>query len=246
MNILRFDVFNKIYSLFSWSSFFYLVTLKFKALLKMNTEKHLENLNEIKQIMDRSTRFLSLSGLSGIMAGVSALVGAVLAYFVLNSGSYISGVTYFNSEVILDVRASVFIQLLLIGAGVFCSALGFGFYFTYRKAKKENQKMWNQASRKLVINLAVPLIVGAVFSLILIRYNLFGLVAPVTLIFYGLACVNASHLTHSEIGGIGYFNIILGLLNAYFIGYGILFWALGFGVLHIVYGTLMYFKYDRK
>lgn len=212
----------------------------------MNTEKHLDNLNEIKQIMDRSTRFLSLSGLSGIMAGVSALVGAVMAYFVLNSGSYISGVTYFNSEVLLDVGTSIFYQLVLIGGGVLISALFFGFFFTYRKAKKEGQTMWNKASKKMLLNLAVPLVVGGIFSLLLIRYNLVGLVAPVTLIFYGLACVNASHLTHSEIGGIGYFNILLGLINAYFIGYGILFWALGFGVLHIVYGTVMYFKYDRK
>ncbi len=212
----------------------------------MNTEKHLENLNEIKQIMDRSTRFLSLSGLSGIMAGVSALVGAVLGYWVLYGGRYVSGATYFNGKVVLDVRFDIFIQLLLIGGGVLVSALFFGFYFTYRKAKKEGQTMWNKASKKMLLNLAVPLFVGGIFSLLLIRYQLFGLVAPVTLIFYGLACVNASHLTHSEIGKIGYFNILLGLLNLYFIGYGILFWALGFGILHIIYGILMYLKYDRK
>jgi MFS family permease len=212
----------------------------------MNTEKHLENLNEIKQIMDRSTRFLSLSGLSGIMAGVSALVGAVLGYFVLYSSNYTSGIRYFDSSVILDVRSSVFYQLLLIGFCVLASALFFGFYFTYKKAKKEGQTIWNKSSKKMILNMAVPLVVGGVFSLILISYNLVGLVAPVTLIFYGLACVNASQFTHSEIGGIGYFNILLGLLNAYFIGYGIVFWALGFGVLHIVYGTLMYLKYDRK
>ncbi len=212
----------------------------------MDTKQHLENLNEIKQIMNRSTRFLSLSGLSGIIAGISALVGAALGYIVLNKGSYISGVTYFNSKVLLDVNSIIFYQLLFIGVGVLCSALFFGFYFTYRKAKKEDQTIWNKASKKMLLNLAVPLLVGGVFSLILIRYNLFGLVAPVTLIFYGLACVNASHHTHSEIGGIGYFNILLGLLNAYFIGYGILFWTLGFGVLHIIYGTLMYLKYDRK
>lgn len=212
----------------------------------MNTEKHLENLNEIKQIMDRSTRFLSLSGLSGIMAGVSALVGAIVGYFVLYSSNYTSGVRYFDSSVILDLRSVVFYKLLLIGGCVLASALFFGFYFTYRKAKKQQQTMWSKASKKMLLNMAVPLIVGGVFSLLLIRYNLVGLVAPVTLIFYGLACVNASQMTHSEIAGIGYFNILLGLLNAYFIGYGIIFWALGFGVLHIVYGTLMYFKYDRK
>jgi MFS family permease len=212
----------------------------------MDTEKHLENLNEIKQIMDRSTRFLSLSGLSGVIAGLSALVGSVLGYYVLYSADYTSGIQYFDSAIILDVRNLVFYKLLLIGVGVLCFALFFGFYFTHRKAKSQGQTLWNNSSKKMLFNLAVPLVVGGVFSLLLIRYNLFGLVAPVTLIFYGLACVNAGHSTHSEIGGLGYFNILLGLLNAYFIGYGLLFWALGFGVLHIIYGTFMYFKYDRK
>ena len=211
----------------------------------MEAEKHLDNLKEIKQLMERSTRFLSLSGLSGIMAGVSALIGAFLAYYVLASFNYVSGISYFDGAIILDLQNTVFIQLMLIGVGVLVSALSFGFYFTHRKAKQDGQTIWNAASRKLMLNLFIPLAVGGVFSLLLIQHHLVGLVAPVTLIFYGLACVNASHVTHNEIRNLGIFNIILGLINVYFIGYGLFFWALGFGVMHIIYGGLMYFKYER-
>ena len=123
--------------------------------------------------------------------------------------------------------------------------MGFGFYFTNRKAKREGQTIWNAASRKLMLNLFIPLAVGGVFSLLLIQHHLIVLVAPVTLIFYGLACVNASHVTHNEIRNLGIFNILLGLINVYYVGYGLFFWALGFGVMHIIYGGLMYFKYER-
>jgi len=211
----------------------------------MEAEKHLDNLKEIKQLMERSTRFLSLSGLSGIMAGVSALIGAFLAYNVLVSANYVRGISYFDGAIILDLQNAVFTQLLLIGFGVLISALGFGFYFTNRKAKREGQTIWNAASRKLMLNLFIPLAVGGVFSLLLIQHHLVVLVAPVTLIFYGLACVNASHVTHNEIRNLGIFNILLGLINVYYVGYGLFFWALGFGVMHIIYGGLMYFKYER-
>ncbi len=211
----------------------------------MEAEKHLNNLKEIKQLMERSTRFLSLSGLSGVMAGISALIGAFLAYYVLASYNYVRGISYFDGAIILDLQNTVFIQLMMIGIGVLASALGFGFYFTNRKAKREGQTIWNSASKKLMLNMFIPLAVGGIFSLLLIQHYLVGLVAPVTLIFYGLACVNASHVTHSEIRNLGIFNIILGLINVYYIGYGLFFWALGFGVMHIIYGTLMYFKYER-
>ena len=211
----------------------------------MDTRKHLENLNEIKQIMERSTRFLSLSGLSGIVAGLSALIGAILAFVVLNKNSHIKGLQYFDSAVIMDLQLHVFYQLLSIGIVVLLVALFFGFYFTNRKAKRDGQTVWSKASKELMINMFVPLATGGVFSLLLIHHHLYGLVAPVTLIFYGLACVNASHVTHNEIRNLGYFNIILGLINVYFIGYGLLFWAMGFGVMHIIYGTVMYFKYEK-
>ena len=76
-------------------------------------------------------------------------------------------------------------------------------------------------------------------------YKIFGLVAPTTLLFYGLALYNAGKYTLDEIRYLGVSEIILGLLGCIFIGYGLMFWALGFGVLHIVYGFMMWWKYER-
>jgi predicted lysophospholipase L1 biosynthesis ABC-type transport system permease subunit len=43
--------------------------------------QHLEDIAEIRAMMERSTRFLSLSGLSGVFAGTFGLIASGLAYF---------------------------------------------------------------------------------------------------------------------------------------------------------------------
>lgn len=204
----------------------------------MGENQHLENLQEIRSIMEKSTKFLSLSGLSGVMAGVSALVGAAIAY------------SRILSELLeVAVEPNWFAlqrDLLIIAACILCSALGFAFFFTARKAKREEIKMWNKTSKNILLNLSIPLLTGGFVALVLMKHGYFIWIAPFTLIFYGLACINASHRTVRDIFYLGATCLVLGLMSTLFLGYGLIFWALGFGVAHIVYGTLMYFKYDRK
>jgi hypothetical protein len=93
--------------------------------------------------------------------------------------------------------------------------------------------------------MAVPLIVGGLLILVMISRGLVGLVAPMSLIFYGLALYNASQFTYEEVRSLGLIQIVLGLLGAYFVSYGLLFWAIGLGVAHIVYGIYMHYRYER-
>ncbi len=204
----------------------------------MSEEKHLENLQEIRSIMERNTRFLSLSGLSGVMAGVCALIGAGIADYRMRNYYY----HHFDYGRIKDLTQ----ELILLAAGVFISALAFAYFFTARKARKSGEKVWNKTSKSIFVHLAIPLLAGGFLSLALIRNFHVEWVAPITLIFYGLACINASQKTVRDIFYLGLTCLILGVANSFFLGYGTIFWALGFGVAHILYGTLMYFKYDRK
>jgi hypothetical protein len=140
---------------------------------------------------------------------------------------------------------SFFTFFIINGLSVLTLALTFGVYFTFRKAKKNNQTIWNSSSKRLFANLLLPLMTGGIFCLILFYHGMIGLIAPATLIFYGLALINAGKYTLHDIKYLGVLEIILGLIASIYIGYGLLFWALGFGVLHIIYGTLMYFKYEK-
>ena len=205
----------------------------------MEDKQHLEDLKEIRSLMERSTRFISLSGLSGVLAGIWALAGAVVAHFLIQD-YFEAGITsrYVDFE-------SLELNLLIIAICVLFGAIGSAYFFTLKKAKKDNAKIWNKTSRKLLFNLAIPLVTGGIVVLFLIHYHLFAFFAPFTLIFYGLACVNASHNTFTDIRYLGITVILVGLFNLLFLGYGLYFWAFGFGVLHILYGTIMYFKYEK-
>ena len=211
------------------------------------TKKHLDSLSEIKNLMERSTKFISLSGISGVIAGITALIGAAIAYLRLDY--YIGTVSMDYSttrNVTLESIQTLTIELIGIALAVLFISVIAGIVLTIKETKKNGQSIWDKNSMLLLSNLLVPLGTGGMFCLILIYHNLFVLVAPATLIFYGLALVNSSKYTVTEIKYLGILEIILGLLSAIFVGKGLFFWSIGFGILHIIYGTLMHFKYNKK
>jgi hypothetical protein len=211
----------------------------------MEANKYLDDITEIKNIMNRSSRFISLSGMSGVLAGIYALIGAALAYRRLKT---FSSANYdgFSGRSSALWGTDLIQDLILIALVVVVLAAVTGFLMTLKKSKQRGEKIWDATSRRLVANFLIPLIAGGIFCLVLIQYGAVGLVAPATLVFYGLACVNASKYTMGDVRYMGLAFVIIGLISTQFIGYGLYFWALGFGVFHIIYGAMMYFKYDRK
>jgi hypothetical protein len=202
--------------------------------------EQMETLHEIRDIMDRSTRFLSLSGLSGIFAGISALAGAAVVKWYFSS----NGINYFR-DAGSNLNRDNILFLVLVAAAVLIVAILTATYFTVRNARKKNQRPWDKQSKRLLVNLAVPLATGGVFCSILLYHNIIFLIAPAMLVFYGLALLNGSKYSIGDIRYLGLFEIATGLLAAFFAGYGLLLWTFGFGILHIVYGTLVWFKYER-
>ncbi len=192
-------------------------------------------LSSIRDLMERSAKFISLSGLSGVMAGIYAIIGAVLGWEILTH----------ESEGLLRNDYLVIGQLFIVAFGVLILSIGTGVLLSIRKAKKLGQPFWNTGSKRLLLHMAIPLVAGGLFTFILIYRGYYGVVAPSTLVFYGLALVAGSHYTYSGVRGLGILEILLGLLCALMPGYGLIFWTVGFGLLHIIYGTVMHFKYDK-
>jgi hypothetical protein len=203
----------------------------------MEEKDLLAEISSIRNIMDRSTKFISLSGLSGIMAGIYALVGAGIAYNLL----------YLRTDSFLERGYYRLLEerLILVAAVVLFLSLLTGVLLTVRKASKKGQTIWNQSSQSLLLNGAVPLVTGGIFCIIMLLRGYYVVIGPCTLIFYGLALIAASKYTFGDVKWLGLLDVGLGLLAAIFPGYGLFFWAFGFGVLHILYGTIMHFKYDR-
>ena len=208
-----------------------------------DNQQHLEALKDIRQMMKQSNRFLSLSGFSGIFAGLYALIGAWFGQNAINRyqadpmGPHFDHSFYFNT-----LQECIIICLIVLALSLFTAII-----FSQRKAKKLGYKLFDHTAWRLMINMLIPLATGGLFciALILNGYKMIGLVSSALLIFYGLALVNGSKYTLHEIRYLGCMEIALGLAASFFMGYALLFWTLGFGVLHIVYGAYMWFKYER-
>jgi len=206
----------------------------------MNSSKHLDDLAQIRSVMERSTRFLSISPLAAVLAGIYALIGAYVGYRII----YNSPVVIYNTldESILNEKT---LPLFAIAGAVLVAATLTGLITSFRKAKQAGSSLWTRSAIRLAVNFIIPMAAGGIFVLILLQRGYVDLLASATLLFYGFALINAGNFTFSDIRTLGVLEIILGLLAAAFPGRGLIFWAIGFGVLHIVYGGIMYFKYER-
>lgn len=208
-------------------------------------ENHEQAILEIKSMMERSSRFISLSGLSGIFAGIFATLGSMAAYWYLGTFPHesVSFEIAYRGNVL---NGDLIIFFLLDAIFVLTLSIFFGVFFTVIKTKNKQLPLWTNASRSMIYGLLVPLITGGVVCLILVYQHMLIVIAPIMLIFYGLALINASKFTLKDVYLLGVIEIILGLIALIYLGYGLLFWTLGFGILHILYGIVMYVKYDYK
>ena len=202
---------------------------------------YLQDIEEIRSLMEKSSKFISLSGWAGIFAGVFALLGSYIALTYLDFNPQSLSV---DTENIPFQQKQIFslVQLALL---VFLLAISFALFFTHRRAKRKDELLWTPTAKRLVMNMAVPLFTGGILILLFISKGLIGFIAPFSLLFYGLALFTISKFTFDEVKILGLIEILLGLISVYKVSLGLLFWAIGFGVVHIIYGIYVYFKYER-
>ena len=205
-------------------------------------QDYIKDLAEIRSMMERSSKFISLSGFSGVLAGVYALAGAYIAYYVLEfmpdaleypanpNGDFVAGLPPV-------IGLALMVLVLSVGSALVLSS---------NKAKGKGEPVWNVTSRRMLSAVSIPLLAGGSLILLLISSGLAGLAAPLTLVFYGLALCTASAFTFADIKYLGILQVLMGLLAVAFISYSILFWAFGFGILHIGYGLYIHAKYERS
>ncbi|MBL7766939.1 MAG: hypothetical protein JNJ58_12635 [Chitinophagaceae bacterium] len=203
-------------------------------------QEPIEQLREIRNMMERSSRFVSLSGWSGITAGLAGLLGAFLAHRRI--GHYYD-VEYGQANASPE---KLYNDLLLIAVGIFILAFVLAIFFTWRKSRHSDLPFWGEVSKRLLMNTMLPMLAGGIFILRLMEFNQYDFVAPACLIFYGLGLINGSKYTLGEVRYLGMAQLFLGLMNLFFMRDGLWFWAAGFGLMHIVYGTAMWWKYERK
>lgn len=205
----------------------------------MENKDYLNDLKDIKEMMSKSSQFLSLSGLSGVLAGIFALIGGYYADKLVTEFSY-------GSNYSIELIAELENKLIVIAIAVIAFSIVSGLILSNLKSKKLGVKLWNETSKRLVINFSIPLITGGILVIILIIREFYDFIIPTMLLFYGMACINASKYTLGDVKYLGITITIIGLFSAYFYKYSIPLWMLGFGFCHIFYGGMMWYKYERK
>lgn len=205
-------------------------------------DQPLDDIKTIKKIMEQSARFISLSGLSGISAGIIAIAGAVTARIIIN-GPVIHKWYYSPALDFTEDNRRTIILLLINAAAVLALAVSSAVWFSLRKAGRSGNRIWTPVTGRLLLNLSVPLLAGALFILLTPGRLDGGMIAAATIIFYGLGLVNAAKFTLGEIFWLGIMEIITGLACLVMPGWAFIFWVFGFGILHIAYGVFMYLKY---
>ncbi|HLA54601.1 MAG TPA: hypothetical protein VK623_00750 [Flavobacterium sp.] len=213
----------------------------------MEEKDYLKDISEIKNMMNKSSQFISLSGLSGVLAGIYALVGAFIAHRIVAEYHMANSAGYdFQRNSYAADESDVVKSLTMIAVGVLILSLMTGIFLSTLKAKKIGETIWNSTSKRLIVNFMIPLVTGGAFTILLLRDEYYDLIAPATLLFYGLACVNGGKYTFRDVRYLGLSIVFLGLVATAFRGYSLLLWSIGFGFCHIFYGAIMHFKYDRK
>ena len=209
----------------------------------MDKTKAIQSVNEIKELMERSSKFISLSVWTGVLVGIYSLIGAWAAVQILGLQQLTGG----GYSSVLNVTTPMRLKTIVFLAGcvLVCSVLT-ALIISYYKSRKTGQKLFNKLTYRIAWTFSIPLLTGGLFCTALLYHKHYGLTSSVMLLFYGLSLINVSKYTFSNVAWLGYGFLALGILDCFFEGYGLFFWTVGFGIFHIIYGILFYFLYERR
>lgn len=208
--------------------------------------EQLQALTEIRSMMQKSTKFLTLSGVTGIGIGIIALISAVICWTTAGVLPFEATDFYFplqEKSSVMGISPNTFIFGLAAITILFSIIVGY--YFTFKKTHKSGIQLWSKSFKLMLLNIAIPLATGGFFCIFLILRGVPEMVAPAMLIFYGLALINGGKYTLQDVNSLGISEILLGIIALYFNAYGLEFWAIGFGLFHIMYGAKIYFSQEK-
>ncbi len=212
------------------------INFEIQSTLSMSKNQYSDDLAHIRSMMERSSRFLSLSGWAGIIPGLLALAGLATAGWFIDlarlTGDLDAGIT---------IKSPLVLQLSTIAIAVLVLSIFSSWYTCIREARLGKQATWSPAIRNMIIHLAIPLMAGAIIVGWIYDKGQWELLSPVLLSFYGLALVLVSQFTLRSVFWLGLFEIALSI-PAGVTGWDLPVLAVGFGFAHIVYGMMMFNK----
>lgn len=180
-------------------------------------DRAFDNLQFIRETMERSAVFTSVPGYGGMLMGATAVGASV---FASQAANYRNWLIIWLTEALL--------------------AFAIGFLTLWQKSKTANDSPTSAPARKFALCFAPPMIAAIILSVLFYRLNLFEFLPVVWLTLYGTAVVCGGISSVKIVPIAGWCFIALGLIAVFLPrGYGDLMMALGFGGLHIIFGFIV-------
>jgi hypothetical protein len=182
----------------------------------------MENLEFIRDTMERSTHFTAVPGYGGMLIGFTAIGAAYIAHT--------------QAPLIRDWVIVWLVEAVL----AFC----IGLFAMWQKSKLAGTTLNSVPAKKMILSFVPPMICGVIITLGLWRYGDFVSMIPVWLLLYGAAVVTGGSYSVRAVPIMGWCFIALGAI-AFFLpaNTGNLMMTLGFGLLHMVFGLVIARKY---
>ncbi len=202
----------------------------------MNNNDAINTLREIKDIMQKSSRFENISGFSIIIIGIYASIVSLGAWLLLGKHEPYSWLPTWSTDFALNTPGRTWtailcaLVLLVVSFGTVC-------LMSYFKTKRVNHRfVFDHTVRRSLWAFFVPAATGGLLCLAMLQQGHYGITSSFMLVFYGLALINCAHHTTSRLALLGYVELLLGIVDCFVVSHGILFWFLGFGLWHIIFG----------
>lgn len=204
-----------------------------------------QTLNDIREMMSKSSRFQSVSGWSIIIVGLYAAVASAMAAAVIGVGDWLPGFENLHRYANLNTPSRIR-TAALIAIGLLALSLLTVFVFAIVKSKRHHLRFaLDKRMMQMLLDFFVPLAAGGLLSMALVMQGHYGLTSSIMLLFYGLALINCSHYTYPVLRYLGYAELLIGVVDCFTMSHALLFWFLGFSVMHILFGIVYVLMFER-
>ena len=203
-------------------------------------------MDDIREMMSKSSRFQAISGWSIVVIGLYAAVASAMAAAVIGVGDWLPCCENLQRFAVLNTPSRIRIAAL-IAIGLFALSLLTVFVAAIIKSKRNNLRFaFDKRMCQMLVDFFIPLIAGGLLSMALVQQGHYGLTSSIMLLFYGLALVNCSHYTYPALRWLGYSELLIGIIDCFTMSHALLFWFLGFSVMHILFGVIYVIMFERK
>jgi len=203
---------------------------KIQAIRKTNGEANepinigdraMDNLQFIRETMERSAVFTSVPGYGGALMGATAVGAAIIAH---------SQPLITNWLIVWLVEAAL--------------AFSIGFFALWQKSKNSGESLASVPAKKFALAFAPPIVAGIILTALFYYRGFFEFLPCAWLTLYGTAVVTGGAYSVKIVPTVGWIFVALGAVAAFAPARaGNLLMALGFGVLHIVFGSIVARRY---